>query len=225
MGLADRSLDRANGAAFFQSRQELLQHEYKKVLQNHPSTISTNAEGKKFNENDLLRDMFIANNNAVKDRDDYPINILGRHREHTEECKSAQSGGLPSELIVQKSGSHSNFLTVDSKKVKRPENGSAGSVRKSKKLFAPPNEKQSSEKKKVFRRANSPLKVSPEKRDNKSKLNIKKVAEYKPSPLLDLTGEKSPLPQPDLLEDDDINKLERLQLINASARYELLSAN
>lgn len=28
-----------------------------------------------------------------------------------------------------------------------------------------------------------------------------------------------------LLEDDDVRKLERLQLINASARYELLSAN
>jgi len=28
-----------------------------------------------------------------------------------------------------------------------------------------------------------------------------------------------------LLQDDDIQKLERLQLINASARYELLTAN
>ncbi len=28
-----------------------------------------------------------------------------------------------------------------------------------------------------------------------------------------------------LLQDDDVRKLERLQLINASARYELLSAN
>lgn len=32
--------------------------------------------------------MFIANNNNESKRDDYPINILGRHREHTEECKS-----------------------------------------------------------------------------------------------------------------------------------------
>jgi len=32
LGLADRSLDRANGGAFFNSRQELLANEYKKVL-------------------------------------------------------------------------------------------------------------------------------------------------------------------------------------------------
>ena len=31
--------------------------------------------------------------------------------------------------------------------------------------------------------------------------------------------------QPSLLMDDDVRKLERLQLINASARYELLTAN
>lgn len=92
--------------------------------------------------------MFIANNNCAKDRDDYPINILGRHREHTEECKSTQSGGPPAELIIQKSGSQANFLTVDTK-IKRPENGSAGSVRKLKKLFVLEN---SSEKKKVVRR-------------------------------------------------------------------------
>ena len=56
--------------------------------------------------------MFIANNNKESKRDDYPINILGRHREHTEECKSTQSGGPPADLIIQKSGSHTNFLTV-----------------------------------------------------------------------------------------------------------------
>ena len=45
LGLGDRSLDRANGVAFFNSRQELLAKEYQKVMQNHPSTISTNAQG------------------------------------------------------------------------------------------------------------------------------------------------------------------------------------
>lgn len=37
-------------------------------------------------------------------------------------------------------------------------------------------------------------------------------------------GDK-PLDEPSLLMDDDVRKLERLQLINASARYELLTAN
>ena len=37
--------------------------------------------------------------------------------------------------------------------------------------------------------------------------------------------EKQTVDMEHLLQDDDIQKLERLQLINASARYELLAAN
>ena len=47
-GIADRSLDRMHGnllsggaAVVLQSRQELMQNEYKKIIENHPATIGT----------------------------------------------------------------------------------------------------------------------------------------------------------------------------------------
>ena len=76
------------------------------MLQNHPSTISTNVAGKQFNENDLLRDMFMADNSSAVRKEDYAVNILGRHNQQAEECKSAQSGGPPGDHGLVKSGSH-----------------------------------------------------------------------------------------------------------------------
>lgn len=58
--------------------------------------------------------------------------------------------------------------------------------------------------------------------------------EYKPTSMFSLLGDKNTnqvdkqgaaVDMEHLLQDDDIQKLERLQLINASARYELLTAN
>ena len=58
---------------------------------------------------------------------------------------------------------------------------------------------------------------------NDAAFNVKPVSKFS------LLGEPTDVHKgPDLqqlLQDDDIRKLERLQLINASARYELLSAN
>ena len=54
-----------------------------------------------------------------------------------------------------------------------------------------------------------------------------RVENFQPTSMFSLMGEKPEEPANDvqLLLDDDVRKLERLQIINASARYELLSAN
>ena len=79
-GLADRSLDRiisakrlgqdkANtnrgellglGGGILQSRAELLQNEYKKVIENHPGTIGVPASSK-YDDTDFLSQMFTKN--------------------------------------------------------------------------------------------------------------------------------------------------------------------
>ena len=46
------------------------------------------------------------------------------------------------------------------------------------------------------------------------------VSEFKPTSMFSVDGDGD-----DVLKDDDIRKIARLQLINASARFELLSAN
>lgn len=55
------------------------------------------------------------------------------------------------------------------------------------------------------------------------------VLEFKPTSMFSLNGEKlmgqKMADDEDVLNDDDIRKIDRLQLINASARFELLSAN
>lgn len=78
-GLADRSLDRIISAkrlgqdkekasksdllgagGVLQSRAELLQNEYKKVIENHPGTIGVPAGGK-YDDTDFLQQMFTKN--------------------------------------------------------------------------------------------------------------------------------------------------------------------
>ena len=71
-GIADRSLDRMNsnllrgGVGFLQqdrgikegiSRQALMQNEYRKIVENHPSTIGTGQV--KYDDTDFLNKMFI----------------------------------------------------------------------------------------------------------------------------------------------------------------------
>ena len=61
-GIADRSLDRMQGnllagGAVLQSRQELMQIEYKKIIENHPATIGTGKQ--KYDDTDFLHKMFI----------------------------------------------------------------------------------------------------------------------------------------------------------------------
>jgi len=55
------------------------------------------------------------------------------------------------------------------------------------------------------------------------------VVEFKPTSMFSLNGEKlmgqKMAEDEDVLNDDDIRKIDRLQLINASARFEFLSAN
>jgi hypothetical protein len=59
-----------------------------------------------------------------------------------------------------------------------------------------------------------------------NKINFK-AGDIKPTSMFQLMGDRPGFldDQPSLLMDDDVRKLERLQLINASARYELLTAN
>ena len=76
---------------------------------------------------------------------------------------------------------------------------------------------QNSDKKKSQNSRSPPKAVA----ENKKRLAKKHLAEYKPSPILHLMDDMSPIET----ADDDVRKLERLQLINASARYELLTAN
>ena len=66
-GIADRSLDRVSanakgnlisGVGVMQSRAELLQNEYKKVIENHPGTIQGTSAGGKYDDTDFLSRMF-----------------------------------------------------------------------------------------------------------------------------------------------------------------------
>ena len=64
LGVAERSLDRVkvtqafNGARdAFQSRQELLANEYKKVIENHPGTLMQ-QEGDIYDDTNFLQEMF-----------------------------------------------------------------------------------------------------------------------------------------------------------------------
>ena len=87
IAIGDRSLDRAlanhaakaaaNGSscAVIQSRAELLQHEYKKVIENHPGTIASMKGGSsKYDDTDLLSRMF------QKEAGDPMIEPLGLNR-------------------------------------------------------------------------------------------------------------------------------------------------
>ena len=87
IAIGDRSLDRAlanhaakaaaNGSscAVIQSRAELLQHEYKKVIENHPGTIASMKGGSsKYDDTDLLCRMF------QKEAGDPMIEPLGLNR-------------------------------------------------------------------------------------------------------------------------------------------------
>lgn len=67
IGIGDRSLDRVSAGAskgqsnvpILQSRAELLQNEYKKVIENHPGTIVGRNNGSaKYDDTDLLSRMF-----------------------------------------------------------------------------------------------------------------------------------------------------------------------
>lgn len=61
-GIADRSLDRMKAANFFMSkdltisRQDLLKNEYRKVIENHPSTLINAHEN--YDDTDFLERMF-----------------------------------------------------------------------------------------------------------------------------------------------------------------------
>ena len=66
-GIADRSLDRVSantkitgGGLIMQSRAQLLQNEYKKVIENHAGTISGSGAGK-YDDTDYLSRMFTKN--------------------------------------------------------------------------------------------------------------------------------------------------------------------
>lgn len=68
-GIADRSLDRASagakntsggGGVILQSRAALLQNNYKKVIENHPGTITGSGAGK-YDDTDFLNRMFTKN--------------------------------------------------------------------------------------------------------------------------------------------------------------------
>ena len=73
-GIADRSLDRVSannakgnllsgGGIILQSRAELLQNEYKKVIENHPGTIggAIGSASKQYDDTDFLSRMFTKN--------------------------------------------------------------------------------------------------------------------------------------------------------------------
>ena len=55
-----------------------------------------------------------------------------------------------------------------------------------------------------------------------AKLDLKKESS---EPSIEPEDQHAVMPKSDPLEDEDILKIDRLQLINASARYQLLSAN
>lgn len=46
----------SGGGAVFQSRHELMQNEYKKIIENHPATIGNG--NKKYDDTDFLHKMF-----------------------------------------------------------------------------------------------------------------------------------------------------------------------
>ena len=77
-GVADRSLDRMHGnllggGAVLQSRQELMQNEYKKIIENHPATIGND----KYDDTDFLQRMFTA-----KDEHQESSEVL--HKSHSQ---------------------------------------------------------------------------------------------------------------------------------------------
>jgi hypothetical protein len=65
--------------------------------------------------------------------------------------------------------------------------------------------------------------------NNNANVAYQAIADFKPTSMFSLNGEKimgqKMADDEDVLNDDDIRKIARLQLINASARFELLSAN
>lgn len=84
-GLADRSLDRMHGnllsgAGVLQSRQELMQNEYKKIIENHPATIGND----KYDDTDFLQRMFTA-----KDEHQESSEVL--HKSHSQHAMLSES--------------------------------------------------------------------------------------------------------------------------------------
>lgn len=187
-GIADRSLDRGKAANFFNgvrdvfySRQELLQNEYKKVIENYPSTLISKD---KYDDTDFLNQMF------AKDKQ----NILEAHG------KKGQEDLLKNSESVQ----------LLNKNVRRSDSVESHQLVKNKLRTDEPKKER--------------LNDSSDSQHNKANF---KAGEVKPTSMFQLMGDRSSSLdyQPSLLADDDVRKLERLQLINASARYELLTAN
>ena len=107
-GIADRSLDRVSanakgnlfsgGGNVLQSRAELLQNEYKKVIENHPGTIIGPGMSK-YDDTDFLSRMFTLGPNQEKNEN------LGLNRQESSEVlHKSQSvkmlGDLTSHKVV-----------------------------------------------------------------------------------------------------------------------------
>ena len=205
-GVADRSLDRMHGnllagGAVLQSRQELMQNEYKKIIENHPATIGND----KYDDTDFLQRMFTA-----KDEHQESSEVL--HKSHSQHA-------MLSEQVFKghtKGRNDHPDRTESAEQRKRHIKESKSSV------IGRIAETISSVVRGTSRQPKNPDSTN----SDKSKPDM---AEFKPTSMFSLMGEKAigqkRAEDDDVLEDDDVRKLDRLQLINASARYELLSAN
>lgn len=186
-----------------QSRHELLQNNYKKVIQNHPATIGT-GNPHQYDDTDFLNKMF------SKDHDRNGLN------------------NYESSEVLHKSESQQILLDYTQRNLsKNRKLGSSGSARKSsakvlissKPNLAPIRGKDRSAAEHSKSKANT----------LSSKTNKDRDEEFKPTSMFSLLGERThglnSAEDENILLDDEVKKLDRLMLINASARYELITAN
>lgn len=253
-GIADRSLDKVSinskvnllsggGAIIQQSRADLLKNEYKKVIENHPGTIA-GPGGSKYDDTDFLSRMFT--NNGPKNTETLGLNkkescevlhksqsmkMIGDTQASSiaPTLSNANSSSVAARMLARKSQISNHLpdqvtpgaaILDGSTETKKTGLGGRGASKETRKLTNRGGDTSGRNQRSAI--VNLSTDSAPQEMPGIP-------SEFKPTSMFSLNGEKligqKIAEDEDVLNDDDIRKIDRLQLINASARFELLSAN
>ena len=196
-----------------QSRAELLQNEYKKVIENHPGTMGRQG---KYDDTDFLSQMFSKNHES---------GTLGLNRHDSSEVlhKSQSMQMIPE--TSQKSIASKVLLRRNETTSQESDRGHARKLTLKEKQSILENRKLNKNAETLGRNYNSQQSnASLEARPSKVEVTKSLAGAELKQASMNMFGNEIGDDE-DVLNDDDVRKLARLQLINASARYELLSAN
>lgn len=219
------------------SRADLLKNEYKKVIENHPGTLAGPGVNQ-YDDTDFLSRMF-TNNGSNKGGEPLGLNkkdscevlhksqsmkMIGDTQANgiaNSALSNANSSSVAARMLARKSQIANVHTSTDAANDGSTETRKNGSKETRKLTNRGGDTTSRNQKSQILN-----LSVDSASHENKGAPGS---VDFKPTSMFSLNGEKlmgqKMAEDEDVLNDDDIRKIDRLQLINASARFELLSAN